>query len=128
MAFVTITSIWIDRCVLAIAFINGSFLFVILSKQLYRISKNRNLNTHAKIMHIFALFAIFISTLFNATRIPVSFAIIPSNIMNCSKQSLMMVIIWAAAKVTLYLFCTARYPIFCIYVYTVSNHSNAFYL
>ena len=109
MSLVTIESIWSDRITLSIASINGFILFSILSKQLYRKSNERKFNTHAKIMNIFALFAIFQSGFFCGVRIPVSFAIIPSNIMNCSIQSTIMVIIWNSTKVLLYLFCTARY-------------------
>ena len=109
MGLVSTESIWSDRITLALACINNLILLIILSKQLYHQSSEKTLNTHIKIMHTFALLTISIYVLYCAIRVPVSFAIIPSNIMNCSIQSLIMVIIAISAKALLYLFCTTRY-------------------
>ena len=112
MTLMTIKSIPIDTIILSLASINGYLLFIILSKQLYKISKDRKLNIHCKIMHFFALCTIFTTSLFCTIQIPLSynsFPIVTSNIMDLPMRVSIPEMIWTTGKVSLYLFVTARY-------------------
>ena len=111
MALVTVAPTGIDTILLTIASINGSLLIDILSKQLYKISKDIEPNLHCKIMHFFALFAIFTNTLFCTIQIHLSY--VESNIMGHPIRLSILEFIWITGKVSLYLFVTERY-VMCI--------------
>ena len=109
MAYMIIDSIGIEKILFSLAFINGFLLFIILSKQVYRMFKNRNVNIHIKIMHLFALSGMFTSTSYCLIQISVMLTIIPYDFMDYSMQSSILQMIWITSKFSISLLLIARY-------------------
>jgi len=94
---------------LPIAAINGFVLFGILWVQVFGDKSTSKLyDGPTRIMHGFAMAALFLSALYCGIRVPVSFGAIPTDVLSCTGQSMVMVFIWTSSKQFLYLFCTAR--------------------
>ena len=71
--------------------------------------KNRNLNTHIKIMHLFALSGMITSALYCLIQMSVILTIIPSDLIDYSIQSSILQMIWIISKFSIFLLLTARY-------------------